>query len=58
VDSLDRKMAKIMARLAESREACPACAAREERAGIMQFDGELPRPEAERLAKEAHPCQH
>lgn len=37
---------------------CPVCEAREERAAIIEYDGQLPRAEAERLAKEAHPCRH
>lgn len=58
MESIDAKMARIMSRLAEQREECPACAARIERAAICEFDGQLPRAEAERLAREAHPCAH
>ena len=37
---------------------CPACEARLERAAILEFDAELAREEADRLAREAHPCRH
>lgn len=36
---------------------CPACEAFEERAAIMEFDGGITRAEAERHAREAHPCE-
>lgn len=58
MDEIDRRMARVAARLAAQRENCPPCEARAERAAIMEFDGGLPRIEAERLAREAHPCQH
>ena len=58
MDDIDRRMARIMSRLEAQRAECPACEARTERAAIMEFDGELPRPEADRLAREAHPCAH
>ena len=58
MDEIDKRMARIMARLAEQRESCPACEARAERAAIMEFDGGLSRPEAEAAAREAHPCRH
>lgn len=58
MDEIDRRMSRIMARLAKQREECPACQAREERIAIMHFDGGVPLQEAERLAREAHPCAH
>lgn len=58
MDDIDRRMARVMARLAAQREDCPACQAREERAAIQEFDGGLSREEAERQAREAHPCAH
>lgn len=58
MDDIDRRMARVMARLAAQREQCLICEARIERAAIAEFDGELPRAEAERLAREAHPCEH
>ena len=57
-ESIEAKLARINARLAAAREACPACEARAERAAIHEFDGQLPRAEAERLARESHPCRH
>ena len=58
MDALDRKMARIFARLKAAREDCPECEAREERAAILEHDACLPREEAERRARELHPCQH
>ncbi len=58
MDAIDRKLARIQARLAAQRLECPECEARIERAAIMEFDGQVPRGEADRLAKEAHPCRH
>ena len=58
MDEIDRRMARVMACLAQQREDCPACEARAERAAIHEFDGHLDRAEAERLAREAHPCAH
>lgn len=55
MDEIDAKLARINARL---REGCPICEARDERAAIMEYDGGLPRDEAQRLAREAHPCRH
>lgn len=55
MDEIDAKLERINARL---REGCAICEARNERSAIMEFDGELPRDEAERLAREAHPCRH
>lgn len=57
-DDIKTKLARISTRIAAQREPCPACEAREERAAIMEYDGQLPRIEAERMAREAHPCQH
>jgi hypothetical protein len=57
-ESIDAKMARILARVAANREACPACEARAERVAIMEVDGELSRSEAEYKAREAHPCAH
>ena len=54
-ESLEQKMARIAARL--ERE-CPVCEARTERSAIMEYDGQIPRAEADRLAEEAWPCQH
>ena len=58
MDEIDKRMARVMARLKEQREACPACEARAERAAVMEIDGELSRAEAEAAAREAHPCRH
>lgn len=55
-DEIDAKMARIMARLARQKEECPACEAYEERAAVLHFDGGIELREAERLAREAHPC--
>jgi uncharacterized protein with PIN domain len=55
-ESIDAKLARITARLKAARDECPACEARIERAAIMEFDGEVPRGTADRLAREAHPC--
>jgi hypothetical protein len=55
-ESIDAKLARITARLKAARDECPACEARIERAAILEFDGELTRQEADRLASEAHPC--
>jgi hypothetical protein len=57
-ETLEAKMARIAARIAANREKCPACEAREERAAILEFDACLPREEAERRAREMHPCKH
>lgn len=58
MDDIDRRLARVNARLAAQREECPACEARLERSAIIEFDGELSRAEADRLAREAHPCPH
>lgn len=58
MDDIDRKLARVMARLEREREECPACEARLERAAIMEFEAEYTREEADRLAREAHPCAH
>ena len=55
-DPIDAKMAAIMARVAQRKAECPACEAYEERAAVMEFDAGLSRPEAERQARLAHPC--
>lgn len=56
MDEIDRRMARIMARLAEQRDECPPCEAYRERAAILEFDAGLSRGEAERTARRAHPC--
>jgi len=58
MDEIDRKLAKITQRMTERRQECPACEARLERAAILEFDAWFARPEAERLARIAHPCGH
>ena len=57
-DPIDVKLARITARIAARRDECPACEARAERSAIIEHDGRLPRAEAERMAREAHPCEH
>ena len=58
MDEIDRKLARITARMTERRESCPVCEARIERAAILEFDAWFSRAEADRVARIAHPCGH
>ena len=58
VDDIDRRMARVMARLAAVREDCPVCEARAERAAIFEFDAGMSREGADKAALEAHNCAH
>jgi hypothetical protein len=56
MDEIDARLARINARLASDRADCPVCEAFNERAAILEFDANLPRAEADRLARDMHPC--
>lgn len=53
---IDARLASINARLASARADCPACEAFHERAAILEYEANFSRAEAERLARESHPC--
>lgn len=56
---IDARLARIharIARIASARSDCPACEAFHERAAILEYEANFSRAEAERLAREAHPC--